>query len=123
MPSRIEGSTYKSPMRAKDYTGKVRDFTDDEVRNRKYKKSGPLLAGVGIAQWTLKSRRNATLTTPGVTVDAASDAFLKGFEKPADQGEKVVQQRRANAREARDIYLCSKPWTVAPPKLIIIILE
>jgi uncharacterized protein DUF2272/tail lysozyme len=57
-PNRIEGSREDTPMRAPDFTGRVRDFTPDEVRNRSLKqRTGPRLPGIGIAQWTSPGRR------------------------------------------------------------------
>jgi hypothetical protein len=57
-PDRIEGSHTDTPMRARDFTGRVRDFTPDEVRNRDRSRGiGPRLPGVGLAQWTSPNRR------------------------------------------------------------------
>jgi hypothetical protein len=57
-PNRIEGSLAVTPMRAADFTGRVRVFTPDEVRNRDFsRRIGPRLPGIGIAQWTSASRR------------------------------------------------------------------
>ncbi len=58
LPSRIEGSNAKEPMRAKDFSGKVVTFTAEQIRDRdKAKKRGPRLPGVGLAQWTYRTRR------------------------------------------------------------------
>jgi hypothetical protein len=57
LPNRIEGSG-AMPMRAADFTGQVRDFTPDEVRDRSFsRRTGPRHPGVGIAQWTSPNRR------------------------------------------------------------------
>ena len=57
-PDRIEGSNSATPMRAPDFSGRVRDFTPDEVRQRDYRQQrGPRSPGIGIAQWTSADRR------------------------------------------------------------------
>lgn len=59
LPNRIEGSRAGTPMRAEDFTRRVRDFTPEEVRDRDiHRRTGPRLPGVGIAQWTSAARRN-----------------------------------------------------------------
>jgi Phage tail lysozyme len=57
IPSRVEGSSVSDPMRAADYSGKMQDFTAEEIMSRKGGKSGPKKPGVGLAQWTTKKRR------------------------------------------------------------------
>ncbi|MFC7279694.1 phage tail tip lysozyme [Paractinoplanes rhizophilus] len=58
IPQRIEGSRSATPLRAKDFSGRERDFTPDEVRDRDpVRRTGPRLPGVGLAQWTRKERR------------------------------------------------------------------
>jgi hypothetical protein len=58
LPNRIEGSRTATPMRAPDFSGRVRDFTPDEVRDRSFsRRTGPRHPGVGIAQWTARDRR------------------------------------------------------------------
>jgi hypothetical protein len=58
LPNRIEGSDEATPMRAPDFTGRVRDFTPDQVRDRSFsRRTGPRLPGIGIAQWTSRDRR------------------------------------------------------------------
>jgi hypothetical protein len=55
---RIEGSKSETPLRAPDFSGQVRDFTPDQVRDRSFsRKIGPRLPGVGLAQWTSPERR------------------------------------------------------------------
>jgi hypothetical protein len=57
-PNRIEGSAEQTPMRAADFSGRVRDFTPDEVRDRDFqRKTGPRHPGIGLAQWTSSNRR------------------------------------------------------------------
>ena len=57
-PDRIEGSRPDRPLRAADATGRVRDFSPEEVRDRdRAAGTGPRLPGVGIAQWTSPERR------------------------------------------------------------------
>jgi hypothetical protein len=57
-PNRIEGSQEATPMRAPDFSGRMRDFTPDEVRDRSTsRRTGPKLPGIGLAQWTSPNRR------------------------------------------------------------------
>jgi Uncharacterized protein conserved in bacteria (DUF2272)/Phage tail lysozyme len=59
LPNRIEGSHSATPMRAPDFTGRVRDFTPDEVRDRSFsRRPGPRHPGIGLAQWTSPNRRD-----------------------------------------------------------------
>jgi hypothetical protein len=45
-------------MRSRDFTGSVRDFTPEEVRDRSAAaQRGPRLPGIGLAQWTSGERR------------------------------------------------------------------
>jgi len=58
LPNRIEGSRPSTPMRAEDFAGRIVDFTPAEVMNRnRDARVGPLLPGVGLAQWTSPARR------------------------------------------------------------------
>ncbi len=64
-PDRIEGSREATPMRAADATGRVRDFTAEEVRDRDRRAgTGPASPGIGIAQWTAAGRRAGLFTHP-----------------------------------------------------------
>ncbi len=59
IPSRIQQSAEKTPMRAPGFDGKIKDFTPEEVMNRSAKeKKGPRASGIGIVQWTPKDRRS-----------------------------------------------------------------
>jgi hypothetical protein len=158
MPERIEGSAEATPMRAKDFSERVRTFTPDEIRDRDpARRLGPKLPGVGLAQWTKASRRaglfqhtfrgrrlgsailsdldaqvdylaaelgrdyrqvDATLRSPGVTVEQASDVVLLRFEVPAvvyhgKPGDPAVQQemarRRASGARALAAYRRAHP--------------
>jgi hypothetical protein len=163
LPNRIEGSNAATPMRAADFTGRVRDFTPDEVRDRSLsRQTGPRLAGVGIAQWTSRDRRaglfrhgfqgrqlgsailfdldaqvdylvaelhgsyrpvNATLRSPGVTMEQASDAVLLRFERPGSvlgrprtdpAVQAVIGRRRAHAAKALQVYRTAHPSAASP---------
>ncbi len=57
IPSRLEGSSPKEPMRAPDLQGNTRTWSPEEIMNRIPREQGPRLAGVGLAQWTAKNRR------------------------------------------------------------------
>lgn len=59
IPNRLEGSTAKAPMTSKSFDGKPRTWTPEQIMTRdKAAKRGPLLAGVGLAQWTWHTRRD-----------------------------------------------------------------
>ncbi|WP_439380757.1 phage tail tip lysozyme [Amycolatopsis lexingtonensis] len=117
-PERIEGSREDTPMRAADFSGRVRDFTPDEVRDRSTTaRTGPRLPGVGLAQWTSANRRaglfrhsfrgrvpgSAILSDLDAQVDylvtelrrdyAAVDAVLRSPGVTADQAADVVVLR------------------------------
>lgn len=158
LPNRIEGSRASTPMRAPDFSGRVRDFTPDEVQNRDFRRRiGPAHPGVGLAQWTSAARRaglfrhafhgrvrgsailtdldaqvdylvselrgsypavHAAVTSPGVTLENASDAVVLRFEVPAavlnrpvsDPGvQQVLARRRAAGAHALGIYRASHP--------------
>lgn len=58
LPCRIEGSSIATPMRSKNFTGIMTDFSPDEVMNRNSATGvGPRLPGIGLAQWTTSARR------------------------------------------------------------------
>jgi hypothetical protein len=153
LPNRIEGSQAATPMRAPDFTGRLQNFTADQVRDRNFsRRIGPRPPGIGIAQWTSPGRRqglfghtfrgrqlgseilsdldaqvdylvaelrasyrqlDATLRSPQVTVEQASDGVLLQFERPAavlnrprtdPAVQSVINRRRALAAKALQIY-------------------
>jgi hypothetical protein len=60
LPNRVETSQEATPMRARDWAGRARDFTPDEIMNRSGRtRVGPGAAapGIGLAQWTSAERR------------------------------------------------------------------
>jgi hypothetical protein len=58
IPSRIEGGSPVTPMRAANQAGSATDFTPEEVMNRDIQAGvGPQRPGIGLAQWTHPSRR------------------------------------------------------------------
>jgi hypothetical protein len=58
LPNRVEGSTPSAPMRAPDFTGKMTEFTAEQVMNRnRAAKQGPRRPGIGLAQWSSPPRR------------------------------------------------------------------
>lgn len=65
LPNRIEGSLPAAPMRARDFTGRIVDFTAAEVRDRDPAvRRGPRRPGVGLAQWTSPARRAGLFRHP-----------------------------------------------------------
>ncbi len=58
LPSRLEGSTATTPLRAQNFARVQTDFTPEQVMNRNVDaQEGPRLPGVGLAQWTSRDRR------------------------------------------------------------------
>lgn len=58
IPNRLEGSNAATPMRTRDFDGRMTDFTAEQVMNRSTsRRVGPRLPGVGLAQWTSANRR------------------------------------------------------------------
>ena len=58
LPNRIQGSRPDAPMRSLGFDRVLTDFTPEDVMNRNdERRRGPLLAGIGLAQWTSESRR------------------------------------------------------------------
>lgn len=58
LPNRIEGSKSETPMISRDFYNNIREFTPEEIMNyNKSAKIGPNKPGIGLAQWTLSSRR------------------------------------------------------------------
>ena len=59
MPPRLEGSSASTPLDAPDFADTTRHWSPQQVMDRSYaKKTGPKKPGVGLAQWTLASRRS-----------------------------------------------------------------
>lgn len=58
LPSRVEGSSAGTPLRAQNFAGQTVDFTPEQVMNRdRQAQVGPRRPGVGLAQWTSGNRR------------------------------------------------------------------
>ena len=65
LPNRLEGSGSNSPMRTRDFSGAMVEFTADEVMNRdRSTERGPAKPGVGLAQWTSAARRRGLFQHP-----------------------------------------------------------
>ncbi|MFT4226458.1 phage tail tip lysozyme [Micropruina sp.] len=58
IPNRIEGSAPDTPMRARNKSGAMADFTAEQIRTRS-NPDAPSLGGVGLVQWTYPTRRSA----------------------------------------------------------------
>jgi hypothetical protein len=101
IPERIEGSAESTPLRARDFSGRVRTFTPQEVCNRDSSRGyGPRLPGVGIAQWTSRDRRDALFRHsyggrqpgPGILTDLQSqiDYLVHELRSPGYRQVNVV---------------------------------
>jgi hypothetical protein len=73
LPTRIEGSGEKTPMKAQDFGGKTKTFTPKEIMTRPAG-TGPKLPGVGLAQWTSAARRSALFAIQGPSILFDMDA-------------------------------------------------
>lgn len=63
LPQRVEGSAGDTPMRARDFTDRMRDFSAEAIMNRNpATRTGPRLPGIGLAQWTSAGRRSGLFT-------------------------------------------------------------
>ncbi|MDX2019466.1 MAG: phage tail tip lysozyme [Deltaproteobacteria bacterium] len=63
IPSRVEGSTAATPLRARNFANVQTDFTAWDVMNRNAATNvGPRLPGIGLAQWTSAARRAGLFT-------------------------------------------------------------
>jgi RHS repeat-associated protein len=151
LPSRIERSDKKTPLRAPNAKQVATDFSPEDlmlnsIPGGQPKETLPPTTGIGLAQWTLPSRRaglfehtfkgqqlgamilfnteaqvdylvselrtnagfaplNKSLTNKDITLNDASDKFLRQFENPADiAGQTPVRrnlgQRALNAFQA-----------------------
>jgi hypothetical protein len=101
-PSRIEGSSSSTPMRAADFSGRVRDFTPDQIRDRSYsRKTGPRLPGVGLAQWTSPDRR-AGLFAHSYQGRRPGSAILNDLDAQVDY---LVTELRSAAYRSVDAVL------------------
>jgi hypothetical protein len=114
MPPRLEGSREATPMRAKDFSGRVTDFTADAIRTRSTAAAtGPKLPGVGLAQWTSAGRRRGLFARDfrgvslGVRVlfdmDAQVDYLVSELRSPGFAGvERVLTGAGVTADAACD---------------------
>jgi hypothetical protein len=84
LPNRVEGSSMGAPMRAPDFTGKMTEFTIEQVMNRnRAAGQGPKLPGIGLAQWSSPSRR-AGLFNHAFQERKLGAAILRNMEAQVD---------------------------------------
>jgi hypothetical protein len=117
IPSRVEGSDPSAPMRARGASGKVEDFTAEDIMKRKSGKSGPKKPGVGIAQWTTKKRR-AGLFKHGADIlfdmDAQVDYLVDELGTSYNKLDKNLRQPGVAVDAASDdvVYLFEIPGSI-----------
>jgi hypothetical protein len=95
LPSRIEGSLGATPMRTANFDGQTTDYSPDDVMNRNSAThAGPLMPGVGLAQWTTSARRSGLFqrTSQG---RALGSSILFNMDA---QVEYLVSELQANVR-------------------------
>ncbi|HEV7713038.1 MAG TPA: phage tail tip lysozyme [Asanoa sp.] len=116
IPQRIEGSAADTPLRAADFSGRVRTFTPEEVRDRDYnRRLGPKLPGVGIAQWTLASRRTGLFRhavrgrVPGAAIledlDAQVDYLVTELRRDYAQVDATLRAPGVTLERASDVVV------------------
>lgn len=115
LANRVEGSTEAAPMKAKDAKDKVAEFTPEEVMDRIYKKQGPKLPGIGLAQWTSAARREGLFKHEyegkvlGAEIlnslDAQIDYLVKELESSYSNVNKVLKNASTSVEDASDEVL------------------
>jgi Phage tail lysozyme len=116
LPNRIEGSHSATPMRAPDFTGRVRDWTPDEVRDRSYsRRTGPRHPGIGLAQWTSPDRRQGLfrhvfrgrLLGSAILADleAQVDYLVSELRGPYRQVDAALRSPGVTLEQASDVVL------------------
>ncbi|QEH42980.1 phage tail tip lysozyme [Chitinophaga sp. XS-30] len=116
IPSRVEGSAGDTPMRAEGFDGAVHDFTPEDIMNRSSATgTGPLLPGVGIAQWTSGSRRSGLFEhqycgmTQGVDIlfnmDAQIDYLVTELQTRYRAVYSTITNPATSVNDASDIVL------------------
>ncbi|WP_370963789.1 phage tail tip lysozyme [Amycolatopsis sp. cg9] len=115
-PDRIEGSREDTPMRSADFSGRVRDFTPDEVRDRSTTaRTGPRLPGIGLAQWTSANRRAGLFRhsfrgrVPGSAIlsdlDAQVDYLVTELRRDYAAVDAVLRSPGVTADRAADVVV------------------
>jgi Phage tail lysozyme/Uncharacterized protein conserved in bacteria (DUF2272) len=116
VPNRIEGSRPTTPMRARDFAGRVRDWTPDEVRDRSFsRRTGPRYPGIGIAQWTSPGRRRGLFqhifrgrrlgSAILSDLDAQVDYLVTELRSAYREVDTVLRSPRVRMEQASDVVL------------------
>jgi len=115
IPSRVEGSKAATPLTARAFDGVVRTFTPDEVMGRVSEKSGPKLAGVGLAQWTYRTRRaglfkhtyggNVLGADVLFSMDAQIDYLVQELQSDFKALEKLLRKPTTTLEHAADAFV------------------
>jgi hypothetical protein len=116
IPQRIEGSAADTPMRAADFSGRVRTFTPEEIRDRDHgRRTGPRRPGVGIAQWTSRGRRAGLFRhafagrPPGAAIlsdlEAQVDYLVTELRRSYRQVDATLRAPGVTADRASDVVL------------------
>jgi peptidoglycan hydrolase-like protein with peptidoglycan-binding domain len=116
IPSRLEGSRPETPLRAASRAGTVRDFTPEEVMDRRGEDARtPRRGGVGLAQWTQAERRRGLFQhsyegrTPGAAIlfdmDAQIDYLVTELRGPFRGVDRVLRAPGVTIDAASDEVL------------------
>jgi hypothetical protein len=129
LPNRIEGSKAASPMLAPDFNGRMREWTAEEVRDRVKDRTGPRLAGVGLAQWTTSDRRRGLfghtyqgrILGAGImfNMDAQIDYLVGELGSRYSRVDRVLRGSGVTVNDACDevLYNFEVPGSILYPKV------
>jgi len=110
LPSRVQGSAARTPLRSRGADGRMHDWTPREVMDRTAT-TGPEKAGVGLAQWTFPARRAAlfTYTAAGPRIlfdmDAQLDYLVHELKTSFGTVDAVLTEPGVTVAQASDEFL------------------
>lgn len=117
-----------TPMRARDFTGKLTEFTAEQVMNRnRAAKQGPRLPGVGLAQWSSPRRRAGLFSytfqgrKPGAKIlynmEAQVDYLVTELQAQYKHVNNVLRRSKVSLEEASDevVYNYEVPGSILGP--------
>lgn len=116
IPSRIEGSRSETPMRSRGVDEKTHNWTPQQIMNRDFKaKRGPKLPGVGLAQWTWKTRRSGLFEHryqgktlgPNILfdIDAQIDYLVTELQRDYPGVEQMLRRQDVTMEAAADKFV------------------
>nr|WP_296072213.1 phage tail tip lysozyme [uncultured Actinoplanes sp.] len=110
LPSRVQGSAARTPLRSRGVDGRMHDWTPREVMDRTAT-AGPEEAGVGLAQWTFPARRAALFAYHGAgprilfDMDAQLDYLVRELRTSFGAVDAVLTRPGVTVAQASDEVL------------------